>query len=122
MDNIAQFDRFAARILSDLYASFPAKITLDIDDYLEVASQADVFCATADFLLQEGFIRYDAYYGSLVDAVLTAKGLSTLDKPAPELLADHSKGSIGKRLGDLAKLGQEETLRAAIRALFSVFG
>lgn len=92
--NIQDFNRGVALVLVKLYSTFPAPIDLRARDLDEAADETarEVYHSTINFLRDEGLLRFQTVTGDVnceavfVGAVLTAKGLSILQSPAPRII------------------------------------
>lgn len=79
---------------------------------------AEFFIATAEWLMQAGYITCKPYpYIRIDDAVLTAKGLEVL-KAIPKSVA--STSSIGEQLAASAKEGGKEVARGLVSEAFGI--
>ncbi|MGZ8137014.1 MAG: hypothetical protein ACXW1W_08835 [Methylococcaceae bacterium] len=115
MTNMEKFNKCAAEIFSLLYDKFPVVTDIDIDNFPEYDNQEDreVFDGTIDFLNREGFINYrESTYGAAYFGVLlTLKGLTVLNS-TPKAISD--KSTLGDKVKDVLKTGQNEGIKAII--------
>lgn len=125
VSNIEKFDDITAKVFAELYLSFPVPKTLMAEDFVESAmvfderhgmeiptDDAEFFIATAEWLMQAGYLTCKPYpYLRVDDAVLTAKGLEIL-KAIPDSV--NSKSTIGEELATTAKEGGKEIARGLV--------
>jgi len=125
VSNIEKFDEITGKIFAELYQSFPLPKMLMAGAMVENAMQyderygtevptedAEFFIATADWLMQAGYLTCKPYpYLRVDDAILTAKGLEVL-KAIPKSIA--STTSIGEQLATTAKEGGKEVARGLV--------
>ncbi|NMY81034.1 hypothetical protein HBO01_20325 [Pseudomonas rhodesiae] len=125
VSNIEKFDEITGKIFAELYQSFPLPKMLMAGAIVENAMQyderygtevptedAEFFIATADWLMQAGYLTCKPYpYLRVDDAILTAKGLEVL-KAIPKSIA--STTSIGEQLATTAKEGGKEVARGLV--------
>ncbi|VVP05437.1 hypothetical protein PS903_03001 [Pseudomonas fluorescens] len=125
VSNIEKFDDITAKVFAELYLSFPVPKTLMAEDFVESAmvfderhgmeiptDDAEFFIATAEWLMQAGYLTCKPYpYLRVDNAVLTAKGLEIL-KAIPDSV--NSKSTIGEELATTAKEGGKEFARGLV--------
>lgn len=125
VSNIEMFDDITGKIFAALYQSFPVPRYLMAESFVDVAMQfsekhdmdiptqeAEFFIATAQWLIQAGYLTGTPYpYLRVDDAVLTAKGLEVL-KAIPDSVS--SKASIGEQLANTAKEEGREVFRGLV--------
>lgn len=125
VSNIEKFDEITGKIFAELYLSFPLPKMLMAGAIVENAMQyderygtevptedAEFFIATADWLMQAGYLTCKTYpYLRVDNAILTAKGLEVL-KAIPKSIA--STTSIGEQLATTAKEGGKEVARGLV--------
>ena len=130
MKNIELFDDHTARILADLYVSFPVKRRLDArklsgheahDDFGRILDERgnpsktfEIAHATIEWLWDTGYVRGDRMdqYG-LGQAVLTPIGLAVL-KATPTSLTPGE--STGEKLARLVREGAMDGARELVKA------
>ena len=137
MQNIELFNEYVARILAQLYESFPVKEHLDVykltglsaedPDPREVMhapdgsklKEAQVAASTIDWLVETGYIRADTrcYPWEYLGCVLTAKGLKVL-RAVPDSVK--TKETFGDHLVRLTKEGASEKVKDIIKMLFTL--
>lgn len=131
VSNIEKFDDMVGKVFAELYLSFPLPHALQAEDFMESTTRrhdvyemdlpsddAEFFIATAEWLIQSGFIYGEPrYYTHVEKAVLTAKGLEVLHAIPNSL---DTGPSLGARMADAAKTGGKETLRALVTEALSV--
>lgn len=124
--NIERFDDFTGQILGRLYERFPIPTRVAAMDYLDcgpiqlaqneyafTGEDAEIFTATAQWLVIAGYIHSEGQQKSyLSKAVLTAKGLELL-KMTPSSV----KG--GRSFGERLISGAKDESRSAFRAVVS---
>lgn len=119
MNNIDEFNKAVAMILTRLYDAFPHQIPMDFGSDDEDADTAKVvfYMSTMKFLEQEGFIRYKSQRlsGAYNDVSLTMKGLQILNN-IPESLKE--KKTIASHLKSVFKEGSKSAMRSAIDMVF----
>lgn len=125
VSNIEMFDDITGKIFAALYQSFPVPSYLMADSFVDEAMQfsekhemdmptqeAEFFIATAEWLIQAGYLTGTPYpYLRVDNAVLTAKGLEVL-KAIPDSVS--SKISIGEQLASTAKDEGREAFRGLV--------
>lgn len=128
--NMELFDEYAAKILAELYETFPVKKTLhagefcghkDINDFGQPVDENgnpskafDIAFSTIEWLIETGYIRSDDrwQYGAR-HAVLTPMGLAVL-KASPESLA--VKETTGDKLVRLLRAGSADAAKDIVRS------
>lgn len=119
------FDEITGKIFATLYQSFPMPKYLGVADFVEIpmeyserqgmdvpTSEAEFFTATAQWLINAGYITGEPYPSMYVsDAILTAKGLEVL-KAIPDSVS--AKASIGELLATTAKQEGKEVFRGLV--------
>ncbi len=125
VSNIEMFDEITGKIFATLYQSFPMPKYLGVADFVEIpmeyserqgmdvpTSEAEFFTATAQWLINAGYITGEPYPSMYVsDAILTAKGLEVL-KAIPDSVS--AKASIGELLATTAKQEGKEVFRGLV--------
>lgn len=122
LSNIEQFDEYTGQILGRLYEKFPLPVRVMASDYFEcgpisianneykfTGHDAEIFQATANWLVLAGYIHTPGKQKSFLDsAVLTAKGLELL-----KLTPSSVEGglSLGEKLTQAAKDESREAFR-----------
>ena len=133
MDNISLFNYVTASVLRLLYENFPNPIMLDTgklrvefgisdEDWHEYRGGGNSIGSDIRWLGDEGFVRYASEAGrgtAFASAVLTAKGLSALNR-SPDVLTP--KPTIGERLKEVGKTAATETITSLVKAALGVSG
>ena len=127
MDNMELFNEYTAKILAQLYESFPLVSMVDAgrlsgckpDDYGEIAEKGRICAATIEWLRDAGYIGCEPRMEWIYPARLTVKGLETL-KVCPAAL--DTRQNAGEALTDAVKKGSlEVAVRLAAAALTEGF-
>lgn len=123
MSNIDKFDILVGKVLAKLYAQFPVKsniyindfgykINLEIDEMSGLKSSDDeiFFNATIEWLIENGIIQANrTSSGLFINAILTFKGLKLL-KSVPKSVDD-------KTLGDYLKIYAQNSTNEGIKSV-----
>ncbi|MFW3895931.1 hypothetical protein [Pseudomonas bharatica] len=123
--NIEMFDDITGKVFATLYQSFPIPKYLGVAEFVETpmgyserlgmdvpTREAEFFTATAQWLINAGYITGEPYPSMYVsNALLTAKGLEVL-KAIPDSLS--TKASIGELLANTAQEEGKEIFRGLV--------
>lgn len=125
--NIEQFDHIVAKVLGELYSTFPCPKNLSATDFVDdalthndfigadVASEnGEFFNHTIQWLSDAGYLKLGeirTQTATVTRVVLTAKGLESL-RAMPASL--EGKASLGERLADQAKSSGGESIKALV--------
>ncbi|MCU7854009.1 MAG: hypothetical protein KZQ80_17565 [Candidatus Thiodiazotropha sp. (ex Monitilora ramsayi)] len=124
--NMELFNEATASILSRLYEKFPNRMgALKAEEISAGASpeELNVFGATAEFLLDEGFIVGGSpnAQGKFISNVrLTSKGLAVL-KSTPTSLDKNNQAPFGETLKNVLGSGSMQAMNTIIGELLSAY-
>jgi hypothetical protein len=121
-NNMHDFNRCAAMVLTMLHEAFPNPCMVFVDSLDDSADKATLktFTATIQFLHDEGFIRYDSIQaGGLVfdSATLTAKGLTILNA-VPDAIKERE--DLASKIKKTLTEGSKEALKTLVGKLLSL--
>ena len=125
VSNIDKFNDLTGKVLSELYLSFPVPSHLTAEQFVGSAvawnedrqmdlpsKDAEFFIATAEWLIGAGYINGAVTaYTHVSDAVLTAKGLDTLNATPRSLTHAHS---LREQLAEIAREGSKESFKGLL--------
>ena len=120
-ENMEEFNRLAATVLSILHDAFPHLLVLNANDLYENPNELSLsyIDGTMQFLQSEGFIVFTDSAGDgqiYLGVQLTMKGLGVLNK-VPEALG--SKETILQKMKVAVKSGSKVLFTEAVKSLIS---
>ena len=128
MQNIELFNEYVARILAQLYESFPVKVSLHADQFSSFSDRSQqqmeelVAYSTIEWLVDNGYVHADERIprSSCYGCTLTDKGLKVLQAtPDSVQIPDgvQTKETFGEKLVHLINKGAVEVAKDIVKEI-----